>query len=66
MKILANGQFCLLTKIRIQRDVYSLLYGNYSFVSFRTFNSEKPIEVAISSNNFAPYATLALILMHLL
>ena len=30
------------------------------------FNNEKPIEVAISSKNFAPYATLALIPMHLL
>ena len=46
------------------RDVYNVLHDNYNYVSFRTFNNEKPIEVAISSKNFAPYATLSLTPMH--
>ena len=36
------------------RDFYNVLYRNYNYVSFRTFNNEKPIEVA----------TLSLTLMH--
>ena len=47
------------------RDVYNVLYSNCNYVPFRTFNNEKPIEVAILSKNFAPYATLPLTLMHL-
>ena len=31
------------------RDFYNVLYKNYNYVSFRTFNNEKPIEVAILS-----------------
>ena len=48
------------------RAVYNVLYGNYNYVSFRTFNNEKPIEVAISSKIFAPYATLSLTLSFVL
>ena len=46
------------------RDVYNVLNSNYNYVSSGNFHNEKPIEVAISSKNFAPYATLSLPLMH--
>ena len=49
---------------RERSEISAVLYKNYNYVSFRTFNNEKPIEVAISSENFAPYATLSLTLMH--
>ena len=49
---------------RERSEISAVLYKNYNYVSFRTFNKEKPIEVAISSENFAPYATLSLTLMH--
>ena len=48
------------------RAVYNVLHGNYNYVSFRTFNNEKPIEVAISTKIFAPYATLSLTLSFVL
>ena len=49
---------------RERSEISAVLYKNYNYVSFRTFNKEKPIEVAISSESFAPYATLSLTLMH--
>ena len=42
----------------------NVLYGNYNYVFFRTFNNEKLIEVAIWSKNFARYATLSLTPTH--
>ena len=52
-------------KLNSERQyVYNVLYGNYNYVSPRTFNNEKPIELAISSKKLAPYATLSLTPMH--
>ena len=58
--------FGKLMRLNRKRSEISATYciGNRNYVSFRTFNNEKPIEVAISSKSFAPYATLSLTLMH--
>ena len=65
-----NAKICVLS-FRLPAKVARLFgktneaeNGNHNYVSFRTFNNEKPIEVAISSKNFAPYATLSLTPMH--
>ena len=45
-------------KIRIQIPmILKTINTLKNYVSSRTFNNEKPIEVAISSKNFAFYAT---------
>ena len=48
------GYFGKLMKFNRKRSEINVLYRNYNYVFFRTFNNEKPIEVA----------TLSLTLMH--